>query len=284
MSASIPLSKVLQKLFSKTTPQTIYSYKVKPSVRLGSRALAIIFFVYGVTFTDWSWKSAISIYKDTKKSDELSKMNFYEKCKFYAMTAAPFGLSLIPFSLSITALLMTSRIASKVTYIPKSGHLPHQFQLTRHALLTGRPITVTRAIGDISRSPRTRVFTGKGNNGAEDKSSFVFHLLDSNASIKHRWEKFFLLPRSGTFWSNDSRTFDALFGGDSIKTLETLKRQPDMKKNNKDKLDYGQEEIEAKKNKLLLDKFSGSNSQRAKLHSTSAKDIVKNLNKSQNTK
>ncbi|EDO18753.1 hypothetical protein Kpol_1028p26 [Vanderwaltozyma polyspora DSM 70294] len=280
MSRFIPLSKVINELVAKGKPQVIYSYKIRPLVRGGACTLSAVFFAYGVSFADWSWASSLDIFEQTKKDDELAKMSILDKAKFYGLTFSPFLLIIIPFTLSFASIVIASRVVSSVTYLPKVKGLPQQCQITRRSPITGRHITELRNLEDISRSAKIRVFTGKGPNGTDDKSSFIFTLFDSNNSIRYRWQRFFLLSRSGTFYENDSRIFDYLFGGDSIKMLEKLKREKEeLNYTSQLEKNYKQDEELSQLNKQKFSKLSDMNSERAKIHSGSSKDVLKLMNK-----
>lgn len=254
---SVPFSKVVNALVAKTVPEPIYSYKVSRLVKAGSVALSVVFFTYGATFADWSYESSQAVYNE---ADETTKKDW----KFLAKTYGPMGLTLIPFTLALGALYAPSRIVTKVTYIPKVNGLP-ECELTRRSMLGGREIKVVRPLSQIVRNRRTRVFTGEGDQGVEDKGSFIFFLSDRSPMAKSWIDKFYIFPRSGKFWGSDGRIFDALFGGDSIRDLELKSRKEQ---------DSRLQDI--KQDRSMLQDMIRENSSRAKFHSGSkvSKKIV----------
>ena len=254
---SIPFSKVVSALIAKTAPEPIYSYKVPTLVKAGSVALSLVFFTYGATFADWSYESSQTLYKE---ADEDTRKDW----KFLVKTFAPMGLTVIPFTLAIGALYAPSRIVTRVTYIPKVNGLP-ECELTRKSVIGGKEIKVVRKLSEIVRSGKTRVFTGVGHQGVEDKGSFIFFLSDRSPMAKSWIDKFYIFPRSGKFWGSDGRIFDALFGGDSIRDLELKTRiQQDGRLQ------------DIKQDRTMLQEMIRENSTRAKFHSGSkvSKKIV----------
>lgn len=249
---SIPFSKVMKALVAKTSPEAIYSYRVSPLIKAGSVALSLVFFTYGVTFAEWSYESSKTVYKEANEADK-------KDWKFLAKTFAPMGLTVIPISLAIGAIFVPSRIVTKVTYIPKVNGFP-ECQLTRRSVIRGKPIVTTRPLSQIVRSEKTRVFTGEGHQGVEDKGTFIFFLTDRSPLLKRWFDKFYILPRSGNFWASDGRVFDALFGGDSIRDLERKTKHGKNGLNTKSLQDI-------KQDRSILDEMIEENSSRPKLHS-----------------
>ncbi|CCE65772.1 hypothetical protein TPHA_0M01970 [Tetrapisispora phaffii CBS 4417] len=280
MVANLSVAKVLNGLLSKNTPTVIYAKPLKRSIKVATALLSFSFFGYGISFASWSWESSLSRLRDLKQRDEIAKGSTWEKVKFYASTLSPFILPILPLTISVGALLVRSRVVSKVTYYPPitAGSKP-LVEFTRNSLLLSRPVVTKRLVPSINTVGKTKIFTGEGTNGAENKSSYIFYLTDKNPLVEHFWDKIFIFQRSGSFFMDDPRTFDALFGGDSIKSLDSLKRSKQLSNVTNNRTDtYQQEEKEAEDNKRLLSKLSEKQLQRAKIHSNSAKSIVQNIN------
>lgn len=203
---------LLNSLVSKNVPETIYQYKSGKLLRAGSLGLSLVFLSYGITFVDWYSSSSREVWSNATDDDKKS-------LKFYAKTFGPLGLTIIPFAIAGASLYFPSRVVTKVTYIPRASATP-LCQLERRSAVLGRRIQLTRPLDELARSERTKIYTGVGEQGVEDKGSFVFLLYDKGLQCKGFWDKYFFLNRSGRFWANDGRIFDALFGGDSIKELE----------------------------------------------------------------
>ncbi|SCU92177.1 LADA_0F14884g1_1 [Lachancea dasiensis] len=209
----VPLSAKINALISKTSAEQIYSYKPTLFVKVGSWTLAGVFAVYGVSFADWSLSSSLDLYEQEAEQSTLSEAWWkHPKLLLVARTAGSVLLSIIPFTLSALAIYAPSRIVTGVTYMPHGA-----FQLTRRALVSGRPVTRTAVFGAIVRNEKTRVYTGVGSQGTEDRASFAFLLTDTD---KPTWDRFYIVNRSGKFWAQDGRIFDVLFGGDSAESLE----------------------------------------------------------------
>lgn len=240
-------------LVSKTVPESIYSYKTRPFIKVSSVALSLVFLTYGITFADWSYESSITVYNN---ADEETKKDW----KFLVKTFSPIGLTVIPFSLAVGAIYAQSRIVTKVTYIPKLNGKP-ECQLQRRSAILGRPIVTTRPISQVIRGEKKRVFTGEGDQGVEDKGSFIFFLTDANPSVKRWFDRYYILPRSGTFWASDGRVFDALFGGDSIRDLDLKTRS--LQNGNDQQLSKMRHINE---DRSILEEMIEKNSRRAKFH------------------
>lgn len=240
---------------SKTSPEAIFQYRKPMSTKLGSLALSLVFSIYGATFADWSYESALTVYEE---ADDKTKKDW----KFLIKTFGPMGLTVIPFSLALCAFFAPSRIVTKVKYIPKMYGEP-ECQLTRESLILGKPVHLTRPISELHRNEKTRVFTGDGEQGVDDKGSFFFILTDQNINVKSWVERYYLVPRSGKFWASDGRIFDALFGGDSIRDLELKARQSKDKKELKN----------IKQDRSALNEMIRTNYSRAKFHSGLKKEV-----------
>lgn len=209
---SVLFAKLLNSLVTKSSPVSIYCYKSGKLLRAGSLGLSLVFLSYGVTFIDWYSRSSSEVWSNANEDDKKS-------WKFYAKTFGPWGLAFIPFTVAGASLYFPSRVVTRVTYIPRANTTP-LCQLERKSAFFGRRLQLTRPLDQLARNERTKVYTGVGEQGVEDKGSFVFLLYDKSPSCKGFWDKYFILHRSGKFWGHDGRVFDALFGGDSIRDLE----------------------------------------------------------------
>lgn len=258
-SMGLPFAKVLNALVAKTSPEIIYRYQKPPSIKFGSLALALVFITYGATFGNWAYESSLTVYSE---ADDETKKDW----KFLGKTFCPMALTIIPFSLAIGAAYAPSRIVTQVKYVPKLHGKP-ECQLTRQSFISGKSVHLTRPINELIRNDKTRVFTGEGEQGVEDKGSFIFILTDRNTDVKNWFDKFYLLPRSGRFWASDGRIFDALFGGDSIRDLELKTKNLVNKKSLKD----------IKQDRSMLDEMIEKNS-RAKFHSGSKGEVQTSKN------
>ncbi|SLM15714.1 uncharacterized protein CGFF_05307 [Nakaseomyces glabratus] len=70
--AKVSFSKLIASLVSKGRPEVIYSYKTSPLVKYGSKGLSLVFFLYGVSFTDFTVSSSTKILNsasEEQKSD-----------------------------------------------------------------------------------------------------------------------------------------------------------------------------------------------------------------------
>lgn len=248
---SLPFSKVMQALVAKNAPEPIYSYKVSRLVKAGSWALSLVFFTYGATFADWSYESSQTVYDE---ADEDTRKDWM----FLIKSLAPMGLTAIPISLAVAAVYVPSRIVTKATYIPKVNGLP-ECELTRRSAIMGREIRVVRPLTQLARNGKTRVFTGVGHQGVEDKGSFVFFLSDRSGLSKKWFDKVYIFPRTGKFWASDGRVFDALFGGDSIRDLEL--KTKDYKNGMDSKILQ-----DIKQDRGMLNELTEKSSSRAKFH------------------
>lgn len=213
---SVPLTKILDSLVARSSPEPIYQYNSGKLLRVGSLSLSAVFLAYGVTFIDWYYHSSWEVWSNARDDDK-------KDWKFYGKTFGPWGLTVIPFTIAGASLYFPSRVVNKVTYLSRVHSTP-VCQLERKSAILGRRIQLTRPLDQLVRNERTKVYTGVGDQGVEDKSSFFFLLYDKSSQGKRIWDKYFILHRSGRFYGNDGRVFDALFGGDSIRDLETRGR------------------------------------------------------------
>lgn len=253
-SVNIPLSTKIAALVAKSAPEQIYSYNPGKLIKFGSWSLSLVFFTYGLSFADWSLSTSYDLYqkRDQNQDDEQESM-LNPTLTFIGRTCGSVILSVIPFTLSLAALYIPSRIVTKIHYIP--GKLP-RCQLTRNTII-GRSSVYTAPLKAITRNQKTRVFTGNGPQGVDDNSSFVFFLIDNT---KPFFQKLYIVNRSGDFWGHDGRIFDAFFGGDSIQDLERKTKSKNSA---------------IKEDSSMLDQLIDEGSKRVKLQNAlKAKDIV----------
>ncbi|SCU77719.1 LANO_0A01090g1_1 [Lachancea nothofagi CBS 11611] len=250
--SKVPFSAKIAALVAKTGPEQIYVYTPSRLVKLGSWTLAGVFAVYGVSFADWSLSSALELYHEERSSAPPESWWKHPTLLLLARTAGSLLLSIIPLTLSALAIYVPSRIATGVTYLPNGA-----CQLTRRAMFSGKPVSRIRPLNTIVRNQKTKVYTGVGPQGTEDKGSFAFLLTDTQ---RPSWDRFYVVNRSGKFWGQDGRVFDALFGGDSVKSLERFSEASSTSVDDSNSLQ-----------KLILEQQG-----RPKLneHSIKAKDIV----------
>lgn len=255
-NSSIPFSTKMAALIAKTKPEQIYLYKPTALLKFGSWSLSVVFLIYGLTFADWSISSSRELYarEDSEKKDEETGFWNNPTFLFASRISGSVVLSLIPLTLSAAALYLPSRVVASIKYIPHGS-----CQLTRRAIISGKPISCKALISDVVRNQKTRVYTGKGFQGVQDNASFVFFLTNKTRPL---WDRFYIVNRSGSFWGQDGRIFDALFGKDSIKSLE---RQ-----------DFDTNSIETNKESSSLLNMIEDEERKTKLsgNATSAKDII----------
>ncbi|SCV04094.1 LAME_0H15720g1_1 [Lachancea meyersii CBS 8951] len=210
-TSKLPLSAKIAALLAKTSPEQIYLYKPSRLMKVGSWTLAGVFAVYGVSFADWSLTSSWELYREERLTSP-EKWWKHSSLLLSVRIAGSILLSIIPLTLSALAIYVPSRIATSVTYLPKGV-----CQITRRALISGKPTSTSAPVSSIVRNKKTRVFTGVGPQGTEDKASFAFLLTNTD---RPTWDRFYVVNRSGKFWGEDGRIFDVLFGGESVKSLE----------------------------------------------------------------
>lgn len=228
---SIPFRTKMAALLAKTGPEQIYAYKPGKLITVGSYALSLTFALYGASFADWSLATSNDLYKKESELPEEAKkeLKWYENASllFLGRSVGTTLLSVIPFTLAAAALYMPTRIVTKLHYIP--DQIPKCKVTTRS--LFGRSKETVLPLRSLRRNEKTRVFTGVGEQGVEDRGSFSFFLTDKNGSL---FNKFYIVNRSGKFWGSDGRFIDALFGGESITDLELKQfkgKKPDYEKN-----------------------------------------------------
>ncbi|CAR21328.1 Mrx15p [Lachancea thermotolerans CBS 6340] len=210
-TAGLPFSSKLAALIAKTSPEQIYTYSVPRLVKFGSWTLSGVFLVYGVSFADWSLTSSLELYGEEVQQPPSSWWK-HPKLLLAARVAGSALLTLIPLTLSCVAIYAPSRIVTAVSYVPHGA-----CKLTRGALLTGKPVSRVADLSHVARNQKAKVYTGVGPQGTDDRASFAFLLTDSH---RPAWDRFYIVNRSGRFWAQDGRIFDALFGGESARSLE----------------------------------------------------------------
>ena len=166
---------LLNELTSKSAPQWLYVYKPKLWFRLGSLGLSTVLIVYGVTFADMAWLSA-------KKRLEWTTEEEQADWKFWIKTYGPLGLTFLPFTLSLGTLWTFSRVVTKIELIPKSSNGP-MFKMVRLSAIMGKPKENFISINDLVKSKNSRIFTGKGDQGIDDKGTFCFYLMNKERGV-----------------------------------------------------------------------------------------------------
>ncbi|CUS23396.1 LAQU0S09e03818g1_1 [Lachancea quebecensis] len=210
-TAGLPFSSKLAALIAKTSPEQIYSYSVPRLVKFGSWTLSGVFLVYGVSFADWSLTSSLELYSEEAQQPPSSWWK-HPKLLLAARIAGSALLTLIPLTLSSIAIYAPSRIVTAVSYVPHGA-----CEITRGALFSGKLVSRVTNLSNIARNQKTKVYTGVGPQGTDDRASFAFLLTDAH---RPAWDRFYIVNRSGRFWAQDGRIFDALFGGESVRSLE----------------------------------------------------------------
>lgn len=254
---SIPFSTKMAALLAKAAPEQIYSYKPGKLITFGAYSLSFTFILYGASFADWSLTTSSGLYKE--ESEEPKKdLKWYENANvaFLGRSAGSVLLSVIPFTLAAVALYIPTRIVTKMHYIPDK--IP-KCKVTTRTLFNGEK-SKTIPLRNLRRHEKSRVFTGIGEQGVEDRGSFSFSLMDKGAPF---FDKVYIVNRSGKLWGSDGRFMDALFGGESITQLE-LK-------------DFKTEKNEYTKNEQKLEKIIQQQIARPRLNTNAdIKNIVLN--------
>lgn len=215
MVTTSSLFSILNELTSKTSPQWLYTYKPKPWLRIASLGLSTVLVVYGVTFADMTWLSA-------KKRREWATEAEQSDWKYWIKTYGPLGLTFLPFTLSLGTLWTFSRVVTKIELVPKQGNVTcngPMFKVVRLSAIMGKPKENLININDLVKSKNSRIFTGKGDQGIEDKGTFCFYLMNRENSIKF-WNKHYIISRSGKVWKSDGKLLESLFS-DSLRTLSS---------------------------------------------------------------
>ncbi|SCU77389.1 LAMI_0A00980g1_1 [Lachancea mirantina] len=213
-SGEVPFGSKLSGLIRNANPEKIYSYTPPRLVRFGPLLLSGVFLAYGLSFADWSLSSTMELYSEDEGKALEPDARWWDnpRVRFYGRFAGSAALSVIPLALSAAALYLPSRIVTSITYLPNGA-----CTVARRAVVTGKPVVKHVGLDRITLSKRTRVFTGVGHQGVDDKASFAFFLTDSSSGF---WNRFYIVNRSGHIWNRDGRVFDALFGNVPVKTLE----------------------------------------------------------------
>lgn len=212
----------LNELFAKRSPQTLYSYKLRPVFKFGSIALSAVLFTYSYSFADVSYLSAT---KQNEAVDEQKKKSILFQLKAYG----PIGLTVVPFTLALGSLMVFSRVVTKVVYIPNNPGSP-LCEITRKSAILGRTVSITKPLSTFSKPSKVKIFTGKGEQGIDDKSSFCFYLMDRSPDIKWFFNKVYILPRSGKLWKSDGRLISALFKDEAVNPAEIDLSHQDVRK------------------------------------------------------
>lgn len=185
----------------------IYRYRPGRIVGVGSTTLAIVLACYGASYTDMAIQSSRQLWSASR---EEADSDLWMICKTFG---AP-TLGIIPFALSIAALMVPSRIVTSVKLVP--GNTERLCEI-----ITSRGRKTTLPLGLIRRTERPRAYTGRGQYGIDDTSSLAFYLKRKDIP-KERWYRMFILPRTGIIPGSDGRLLDALFGIDEpILTVST---------------------------------------------------------------
>ncbi|CCK69781.1 Mrx15p KNAG_0D00280 [Huiozyma naganishii CBS 8797] len=204
---AVGLLTLMKSLALKKSPQVVYSYRLKPIVRVGVLSMSAVLLTYGYTFADVSWLSAKQRQAAAEDDDKRSVWYF---CKSYG----PVALAVLPFTLSLGTLYVFSRVVRQVIYLPDVVGKPG-CRIVRQSPLLAREISTVRPLDVVSRTKGVRIYTGKGPQGIDDAATFSFYLVDKTA--KSFWNRYYILPRSGEVWKSDGRVLDSLFHNDLSK-------------------------------------------------------------------
>ncbi|AMD22555.1 HHL215Wp [Eremothecium sinecaudum] len=203
-SMMYPVTDKIAKLASSRVPQLIYSYRPGRLVKFGTWILSVTFLGYGLSFADWSISSTLNLFDEEKEKALTEEKPWYKEPSL--LLAGRLGLSslmvTIPLALSVSAIYLKSRILTNISYIPGS---PAKFEMTRFSAL-GREIKEVAVMENLTS--KSKIYTGVGKNGMEDRSSFFFFVTDST---KPTLKGLYIFNRSADIWKNDGRIFDLLF-------------------------------------------------------------------------
>ncbi|AJT04784.1 hypothetical protein H817_YJM1419N00370 [Saccharomyces cerevisiae YJM1419] len=201
--SSFTLAQLIEEVGRNAGKKPVFQYKVPRSIRWASTALAVVFLTYGAAYTDMSWRTAREVYGNATEEEKHSP---WFKCK----TFGPVALGVLPVILAAATKHVTSRLVTEMKYLPplKNSTVP-RCQLTRRTYLLGRPVSITREINELSKNKATKIFTGVGSQGMEDKATFVFFTVDEKAPSF--FNKFYIFSRSGSVVKNDARILDCFF-------------------------------------------------------------------------
>ncbi|CAI4036139.1 hypothetical protein SMKI_14G3580 [Saccharomyces mikatae IFO 1815] len=201
--SSSTLAQLIQEVGQSGIKKPLFRYQVPRSVRWASTALSVVFLTYGAAYTDMSWRTAREVYGNATEEKQRS---LWFKCK----TFGPVALGVLPVILAAGTKHVTSRLVTEMTYLPpiKNSTVP-RCQLTRCTPFLGRPVTITREVHELSKNKATKIFTGVGSQGMEDKATFVFFIQDKKATSF--FNKFYIFSRSGSVVRSDARILDCFF-------------------------------------------------------------------------
>ncbi|KAK5778233.1 hypothetical protein RI543_003892 [Arxiozyma heterogenica] len=206
MVTTSSLFSILNELVSKTAPQWLYTYKPKPWLRIGSLGLSTVLVVYGVTFADMTWLSAKKRYEWATEEERLD-------WKYWIKTYGPLGLTFLPFTLSLGTLWTFSRVVTKIELVSKHSNVNSNvpmFRVVRLSAVMGKPKENLININHLVKSKNSRIFTGNGDQGIEDRGTFCFYLMNTAAGVKF-WDKHYIISRSGKIWKSDGKLLESLF-------------------------------------------------------------------------
>ena len=201
--SSATLAQLIEEIGRSGGKKPVFQYKVPLSIRWASTALAVVFLTYGAAYTDMSWRTAREVYGN---ATEEEKGSLWFKCK----TFGPVALGVLPVILAAGTRHITSRLVTEMKYLPplKNNTVP-RCQLTRRTSLLGRPVSITREINELSKNKTTKIFTGVGLQGMEDRATFVFFIVDKKATSF--FNKIYIFSRSGSVVRDDARILDCFF-------------------------------------------------------------------------
>lgn len=229
MTSASGLLSVLEELVTRRSPQWLYSYKMRPLLRFGSLGLSSILVLYGVTYTDMTWFSA-------NKRQEAATEEERRDWKFWVKVYGPLGMAILPFTLSLGTLWTFSRMVSKIEFIPKvQGSEGPMFKLTRSSMFGRRVRQSLIGINDLAKTKHSRIFTGKGSQGLEDKGTFCFYLVNRSEGVP-RWNKHYIVSRAGQVWKSDGKILETLFSENSKVKENSLLQE--VIQSNKDKRSF----------------------------------------------
>lgn len=201
--SSATLAQLIEEVGRSGGRRPVFQYKVPRSIRWASTALAVVFVTYGAAYTDMSWRTAREVYGNATEDDQRSVW-------FKFKTFGPVALGVLPIILAGGTKHITSRLVTEMKCLPpvKNSTVP-RCQLTRHTPFRGRPVTIIRDINELSKNKTTKIFTGVGPQGMEDKATFVFFIEDRKATSF--FDKIYIFSRSGSVIRNDARILDCFF-------------------------------------------------------------------------
>ncbi|CAI4050503.1 hypothetical protein SKDZ_14G3610 [Saccharomyces kudriavzevii ZP591] len=240
--SSTTLAQLIQEVGRSGGRKPVFQYKVPRSIRWASTALAVVFLTYGAAYTDMSWRTAQEVYGSATEKEQRS---VWFKCK----TFGPVALGILPVVLAAGTKHITSRLVTEMKYLPpiKNKAVP-RYQLTRRTPFLGKQVTVIRDINELSKNKNTKIFTGVGLQGMEDKATFVFFVVDKGANSF--FDKVYIFSRSGSVVKNDARILDCFFSNVADNKLL---------------------------NKSVLTQILSSTSAKTQFHSNKSRSSIKNI-------